>query len=62
MVIGELRVNLDEIPDSVRMELLAVAYNSTVEFFKQPGTQEAFEEWQKKKKEASNATKKKRNE
>ena len=51
----QIDINISKIPDHVRYELLAAAYDATIEYFKQPGVQEKFERW-KAAKEAAKAT------
>ena len=48
------------IPEYIRYELLAAAYEATKEYFKQPGSMEKFERW-KAKKAAEAAQKQKEN-
>lgn len=38
-------IDTSQIPEFVRMELLAIAYTATAEYFQQPGVAEEFAEW-----------------
>ena len=51
----QIHIDTSQIPDHVRYELLAAAYDATIEYFKQPGVQEKFERW-KAAKEAAKTT------
>lgn len=42
---SQIDIDIGQIPDQVRYELLSIAYDATIEYFKQPGVQEKFERW-----------------
>lgn len=48
---GKASVQIDtaQIPESARMGLLAIIYDATAEYFKQPGVAEDFERWKAEK-------------
>lgn len=48
---GKASVQIDtaQIPESSRMGLLAIIYDATAEYFKQPGVAEDFERWKAEK-------------
>lgn len=52
---AQIGIDTSKIPEHVRLELLSIAYDATIEYFKQPGVQEKFERW-KAAKEAAKAT------
>ena len=54
---AQIDIDISQIPDHARYELLAAAYDATIEYFKQPGVQEKFERW-KAAKDAAKATSK----
>ena len=58
---SEPAIDLDVslIPDHVRMKLLSIAYRATIEYFKKPGVEEAYQKWlaEKRKREAEAAKK-----
>ena len=38
-------IDTSKIPEHVRLELLSIAYDATIEYFKQPGVEEEFQRW-----------------
>lgn len=42
---AEIVIDTSLIPEHVRMDLLSAAYDATIEYFKQPGVEEAFQRW-----------------
>ena len=48
----QIDIDTSKIPEHVRLELLSIAYDATIEYFKQPGVEEKFQRW-KAAKEAS---------
>lgn len=46
-------IDTNKIPEHVRIELLSIAYDATVAYFKQPGTEEKYQHWlsEKRRKE-----------
>lgn len=42
---NRIHIDLDSIPESVRMQLVAAAYEAAKEYIQQPGIQEKFERW-----------------
>lgn len=42
---ASVQIETAQIPESSRMGLLAIIYDATAEYFKQPGVAEAFERW-----------------
>ena len=38
-------IDTSNIPEHVRLELLSIAYDATIEYFKQPGVEEEFQRW-----------------
>ncbi len=56
---NEVVVDTSLIPEYIRLDLLSAAYDATIAYFKQPGTQERFERWKAEKaKKAAEAAKK----
>ena len=55
----EMRIDTSQIPEHIRMELLSIVYDATVEYFKQPGVEEKYQQWkaEKEKREAETAAK-----
>ncbi len=43
---NQVHIDTSLIPEHIRFELLAIAYEETKKYFKQPGVKEAFERWQ----------------
>lgn len=41
--------DLELIPESERMQLVAIAYEAAKEYMKQPGIQEKYEQWLKQR-------------
>lgn len=52
------RFNLDEIPESGRMQLVAIAYEAAKEYMQQPGIQEKYEKWLEQREAKKSDTKK----
>ena len=52
------RFNLDEIPESERMQLVAIAYEAAKEYIQRPGIQAKYEQWLEKRKAKRADTKK----
>lgn len=48
----QIDIDTSKIPEHVRLELLSIACDATIEYFKQPGVEEKFQRW-KAAKEAS---------
>lgn len=49
--LGQATVHIDtaQIPEHIRLDLLSIIYDATVEFFQQPGVAEKFERWKAEK-------------
>lgn len=44
-----ISVDLDSIPESVRMQLVAAVYEAAKEYIQQPGIREKFERWKEQR-------------
>lgn len=45
----KVKIDTSQIPEAVRMTMLDIIYAATVEYFKQPGVEEKFEQWKKER-------------
>lgn len=43
----KVKIDTSQIPEAVRMTMLDIIYDATVEYFKRPGVEEKFEQWKK---------------
>ena len=41
----QVHVDVTQIPEYVRFDLLHAAYHAVIEYFKQPGVEEKFQQW-----------------
>lgn len=48
--------DLESIPESERMQLVAIAYEAAKEYMQQPGIQEKFELWREQQEAKKSAT------
>ncbi|MCI8414937.1 MAG: hypothetical protein HFF00_04830 [Ruminiclostridium sp.] len=46
---NEIHIDTSKIPEHIRMELLSLAYDATVAYFRQPGVEEAYQRWKAEK-------------
>lgn len=53
---NQIHIDLDSIPESVRMQLVAIAYEAAKEYIQQPGIQEKFERWREQREAKKSAT------
>ena len=44
-----INIELDSIPESVRMQLVAAVYEAAKEYIQQPGIREKFERWKEQR-------------
>ena len=44
-----ISINLDSIPESARMQLVATVYEAAKEYIQQPGVREKFERWREQR-------------
>lgn len=59
---GKATVHIDTalIPEHIRLDLLSIIYDATVDYFQQPGVAEKFERWKaEKEKRAAEAVQRK---
>lgn len=40
-----VKIDTSQIPESVRMTMLDIIYPAVIEYFKQPGVEEKYQEW-----------------
>ncbi len=45
----KVKIDTSLIPDHVRMRMLDIIYPATIEYFRQPGVEEKYQEWLKKR-------------
>lgn len=52
-------IDISQIPEHVRLELLSIVYDATAAYFQQPGVEERYQRWkaEKEKKAAEAAAK-----
>jgi len=50
------RFNLNKIPESGRIQLVAIVYEAAKEYIQQPGVQEKFEQWREQREAKKSAT------
>lgn len=43
--LGQVKIDTSQIPESVRMTMLDIIYPAVIEYFKQPGVEEKYQEW-----------------
>ena len=48
--------DLESIPESERMQLVAIAYEAAKEYLQQPGIQEKYERWREQRESKRSAT------
>ena len=53
---NRIHIDLDSIPESVRMQLVSVAYEAAKEYIQQPGIREKFERWREQREAKKSAT------
>ncbi len=53
---NRIHIDLDSIPESARMQLVALAYEAAKEYIQQPGIQEKFERWREQQEAKKSAT------
>lgn len=51
-----ISINLDSIPESARMQLVATVYEAAKEYIQQPGVREKFERWREPREARKSAT------
>lgn len=44
-----LQIDTAQIPEHIRLDLLSIIHDATVEFFQQPGVAEKYERWKAEK-------------
>lgn len=42
---GQVKIDTSQIPEAVRMTMLDIIYPAVVEYFKQPGVEEKYQQW-----------------
>lgn len=42
-------IDTSQIPEHIRLELLAIAYDATIAYFQQPGVEEKYQRWKAEK-------------
>lgn len=53
---SQIHIDASQIPDHAIYELLSIAYDATIEYFKQPGVEEKFQHWKAEKEAAAKKT------
>lgn len=54
----QIEIDVTQIPEYVRTDLLSTIHKATIEYFEQPGVQEEYEVWLKTRQQKGNSVEK----
>lgn len=56
--LGQVKIDTSQIPESVRMTMLDIIYPAVIEYFKQPGVEEKYQQWLREREAHTESTSK----